>query len=189
MQNRGRRHRRGFSVVEALIAAGVLGIALIGIVRLHASSIIGTAKAERVGRASIVARQFAEMFATTSPADLPVCAPGPNGAPLAEPAGCKSAQGVTTVFSPPKGTGCTYWVNDGPSVPSINDTNAANGQIVADPTPGSNGPQPSQYRIDVSVSAHPAAASYPDAALLTVWVCWRDERGSINEIRTRRILF
>ena len=52
------RHRkakpgvRGFSVVEALVAAAILGVALIGIVRLHGSSIRGTAQAERIGRAS-----------------------------------------------------------------------------------------------------------------------------------------
>ena len=183
---RNRQSSRGFSVVEALVAAAILGIALIGIVRIHGSSIRGTAKAERVGRASVVARQFAELYATTSPQDLPACPPGPNAAPLGPSDGCKST--TPTVPNPPKGTGCTLWVNDGPSIPSINDVNAQNGEIVALNSPGALGQQPSQYRIDVSVSRHPDL-NFQNAALLTVWVCWRDELGTINEVRTRRLLF
>lgn len=184
-----RSSARGFSVVEALVAAAVLGIALVGMVQLHSSSIRGTARAERLGRASEVARQFAELLATTTPADLPACPPGPLAAPLVGATGCKGDVGQTFLFTPTKGVGCTFWVQDGPSVPSIDDPNAAAGAIVAQPNAGPTGPQPSQFRIDVSVSAHPSANRFPDAALLTVWVCWRDEIGRVNEVRTRRILY
>ncbi len=185
---RARASERGFSVIEALVAAAILGVALVGIVQIHGASIRGTAKAERIGRASEVARQFAELLATTSPGNLPVCLPGPMAAPLVEPAGCKNALGPTTVFAPPKAN-CTFWVQDGPSTPSVDDPNAVNGAIVAQTNPGPNGPQPSQFRIDVSVSAHPDPTTYPNAVLVTVWACWRDEVGTVNEVRTRRILF
>ena len=182
----------GFSVVEALVAAAILGVALVGIVQLHGASIRGTAKAERIGRASEVARQIAELYATTEPGALPLCPPGPTVAPPPEPAGCKSAIAVTTAFAAEK-PACTFWVQGGPSTPSINDAGAAAGAIVAQATAGPAGPQPSQFRIDIGVSAHPDATAppnnFPDAVMLTVWVCWRDEVGIVHEVRTRRILF
>ncbi|MEO1335359.1 MAG: prepilin-type N-terminal cleavage/methylation domain-containing protein [Myxococcota bacterium] len=179
----------GFSVVEALVAAAILGVALLGVVRLHGSSIRGTAQAERIGRASEVARQFAEMLATTTPGNLPACGPGRAAPPTPEPAGCKAAVGVTTAFAAPQGPGCTFWVQGGPSTPSINNAGAANGAIVAQPPPGAGGPPPSQYRIDLSVSGHPDLATFPNATVITVWACWRDESQTVNEVRTRRILF
>lgn len=187
---RSRAQQAGFSVVEALVAAGILGIALVGIVQLHATSIRGTAKAERIGRASETARQIAELFATTSADDLPNCDPGPLLPPPNDMVGCKNGDGVTTVFTDPtvRPNGCVLWVQGGPSTPRINDVNAADGAIVSLPNP-SGAEQPSQFRIDLAVSSHPDPATYPDAVMLTVWACWRDEVGVVREVQTRRILY
>ena len=186
---RPRRGSEGFSIIEALVAAAILGVALIGIVRLHGSSIRGTSQAERIGRASEVARQVAEMLATTTAEDLPACLPGLNLPPPDEPAGCKEP-GVTTVATDEKdGIGCTFYVQGGPSTPSIEDPESVNGAIVSTPDPGPTGWQPSQYRVDITVSQHPDAGNFPDTALLTVYVCWLNEIRQINEVRTRRILY
>ncbi|MEM7677104.1 MAG: hypothetical protein AAF449_13965, partial [Myxococcota bacterium] len=93
-----------------------------------------------------------------------------------------------------KAPGCTLWVQGGPSTPSINVPTAANGAIVSLPPPGAGGPPPSQYRIDFSISGHPDAlrfqrATEPRTRVITVWACWRDESQTVNEVRTRRILY
>ena len=183
---RGRAQQAGFSVIEALVAAGILGVALVGIVQLHATSIRGTVKVERIGRASEVARQIAELYATTSVADLPACDPG---TPPAAAVGCKIGPGITTAFSDPttRNANCVLWVQDGPSIPRINDAAAANGTIVSLPNPGNQ--LPSQYRIDLATTPHPDPLTYPNASLLTVWVCWRDQQGIVREVRTRRIVY
>ena len=182
MKRKSQKSSRGFSVIEALVAAGILAIALVGVVYLHGNSIRGTAQAERIGRAAEAARQYAEMFATTTPGRLPACAPGiGNPAPL-EPAGCRRD---LTSFRAGKGTGCTFWVTGGPSTPSIDDPAAANGAIIASVTAEA---LPNEYRIDVAVSDPPGNAA-AGAALLTVWTCWRDENGKVSEIRTRRIVY
>ncbi len=190
MRRRQRRAQAGFSVIEALAAAAILGVALVGVVKLHGSSIRGTAKAERIGRASEVARQFAELLATTTRDNLPACGPGLGAAPPVPAVGCKNGPGVSTAFSPERAVGCTLFIQDGPSTPSINQANAANGinnQIIN--IPAAIGIQPSQFRVDIMVSGHPNTADFPQAALLTVWACWRDELGIVNEVRTRRILY
>ena len=43
-----------------------------------------------------------------------------------------------------------------------------------------------------AVSQHPdngvAPSNYPDTAVVTVWVCWEDERGIVQELSTTRLV-
>ncbi|MEQ8984200.1 MAG: type II secretion system protein [Deltaproteobacteria bacterium] len=74
VSKRKRRRTAGFSLVEALIAAGVLGVALTALVRLHQSSMRGTVSSSRIGDASEVARQIADnfaVFAVDNPTNCP----------------------------------------------------------------------------------------------------------------------
>lgn len=166
-------------MIEAMVAAGVLGIALLGLVRLHSTSMKGTVQAQRIGIASEVARQLAETVASQPAADLPVCLPGfgPGGAQLPPaPAGCRATVGPSTVFAPIKANGCTVNI-DGAAV-----------QDVAIPGLSPNIVN-SKFRVDTAVSQHPDSINYPDSALVTIWVCWTEPQGLIREISTSRIVW
>jgi hypothetical protein len=176
-----------------MIAAGVLGIALIGLVRLHTSAVRGTVQADSLGRGVEVARQLADTVATTSlaaaPAWLTACQPG-RGAPLPQNSGCRtSAAGVRASgdgFAVHKG-GCTFF-SRGAAVPMPGDANNVP-SVETGATRGLPAPQSGEFRIDVAYSAHPDPVAYPDAAVVTVWVCWLDgDSGSIREVETRRVL-
>jgi len=164
----------GFSLIEAMVAAGILGVALIGLVRLHSTSMQGTVRAQRVGRAAEVARQLAETVASQTWAQLPPC--GGPAVPLPPaPAGCRATIGPSTVFSGVRPNGCTYFA-DGAAVQDVALPDAA----VAPPN--------QRFRVDMAVSQHPDALNYPNSAVLTVWVCWTEKQGVIREITTSRIV-
>jgi prepilin-type N-terminal cleavage/methylation domain-containing protein len=188
-----RRLRRGFSLIEAMVAAGVLGIALLGLVRLHTSAMRGTVQADSIGRGAEVARQLADMVASTNmtalPAWLAACGPGP-AAPLPANFGCRAQIGGDRVrgqgFAAVKG-GCTFFM-EGAGVPSSVDPNVAP-SLATGSTRNAVAPLSGEFRVDVALSAHPNPASYPNTALVTVWVCWMDsEGGSVREVETRRVL-
>ncbi|MEL6188976.1 MAG: prepilin-type N-terminal cleavage/methylation domain-containing protein, partial [Myxococcota bacterium] len=61
--SKGHSSRRGFSLVEAMISATVLGIALVGLVQMHTTSVQRTVESEKVGRATEIARQIADRTA------------------------------------------------------------------------------------------------------------------------------
>lgn len=188
--NVARRRRGGFSLIEAMIAAGILGIALVGLVRLHFAAMQGTAKSASIGNAAEAARQLAEVVATTDFDALPVwaqgCGPGAN-APLPPNWGCRSNSNTLTVAD----AQCSLFLND-VGVPTPSQV----GQ------PFSVGPNPSGsspgLRLDLAVSAHPDLVNYPETAVLTVAVCWREGDapnlaaggggGAVHEVRTSRIL-
>lgn len=176
---RRRRSQRGFSLIEAMVAAGILGFALVGLVELHKTSMRGTVRAERVGRATEVARQIAEQTAAQPFNQLPNCAPGagPTGGQLAPaPNGCRATLEPSTVFSAVRPNGCTFYTDEADVTP-------------ADPTAVADAGSNRRFRVDLAVSQHPDPVSYPDSALLTVWVCWVEEGGVIREINTSRIIW
>jgi hypothetical protein len=155
-----------------MISAAVLGIALVGLVEMHTTSIRGTAKAEDVGRATEIARQLADRVASLPVDQLPGC--GSIDTPLGVP-GCRATPGPGRSFSNPKGgPSCTRFVDED----AIAD--AASGQIATLPTE-----QAGSYRIDTWLSQHPNGTS--GAGLLHVWVCWRDPAGVVQEVHTRRM--
>lgn len=180
------RRPYGFSLIEAMVASGILGIALIGLVRLHKSSMTGTAQAASIGQAAEVARQLAEMVASqsyesmanTTPNVYPHCPPGINAqlsAPPNPPPGCRASPSAFTI---PKPDICTRWAR-GAELPSVDGADAGLGTST------------DTFRIDMSVSQHPDPTTYPESILVTVWVCWRDNNevgGTIREVSTSRIV-
>lgn len=154
-----------------MISAAILGVALVGLVQMHTTSIRGTAKAEDVGRATEIARQLADRIASQPLDQIVGC--GSATAPLAEP-GCRDSLGPGRTPTTPKGGTCTRVVAED----AVAD--AASGDIpTLDPT------SPDGYRIDTWLSSHPNGA--PGTAQLHVWVCWRDPSGLINEVYTSRV--
>lgn len=179
LTRRRRSRRAGFSLIEAMVAAGILGFALIGLVELHKGSMRGTVRAERVGRATEVARQIAEMTAAQAFDQLPTCGPGagPAGGQLpAVPNGCRATLGPSTVFAAVRPGGCTYYTNEAAIAP-------------VDPAAFPDAGDGLNYRVDISVSQHPDPVNYPNSALFTVWVCWTEEGGTVREITTSRIIW
>lgn len=174
------RSRRGFSLIEAMISAAVLGIALVGLVEMHTTSIRGTAKAEDVGRATEIARQLADRVASQPLDQMPGC--GSAIVPLAQ-TGCRGTPGPGRVLANAKpGLDCTRIVNEDAV------TNALSGDIETltsvDPTLPS-GTSPGAFRVDTWLSAHPNGAA--GTALVNVWVCWRDPSGAVQEVATQRV--
>ena len=190
------RSRRGFSLLEALIAAAFLGISLVALARLHVSSLKGTAKSDDISRAAEVARGIADTFATLPFASIPNCPPGRTNLPgwVNPPAanGCNPTMGATQQWAAPKGA-CTAWYDfDGVPDPG-------NAAWLANPMAGDgSAPDTGNFRVDLAVSAHPNPASYPifgatnpgeDAVqVLWVWVCWRDGDNIIHEVAATRVM-
>ena len=165
-----------------MVAAGVLGIGLLGLVKLHTTSIRGTMQAEDLGRAAEVARQLADFITavevdpTNIAGSLPNCAPGTATPLAAEPNGCRNSLGIGSQFAANRPAPCMQWF-DGAGVP-----NASNGTmpVTAVDTGG--------YRVDQSLSRHPDNLRFPDAIVHTVWVCWRDGGGQVHEVETSRMI-
>jgi prepilin-type N-terminal cleavage/methylation domain-containing protein len=195
---RCRRGKRGFSLLEALIAAVILGVGLVALARLHISSVHGIVKSEDLGRAAEVARGIADTIATIPVANLPACAPGPALPPtwVSPPrGGCAETLGVTQNFNPVMwgGPACSTWYT-GDGVP---DFGSAEG--LTDPLAGDGSvPDTGNFRVDVAISHHPNIDDFPSVAtvqpgetpvqVVWVWVCWRDSNGNVHEVRSMRVL-
>lgn len=152
----------GFTLVEVLISAVVLGIGLVGLVNLHTASIRGLVKDEMASVASDVAKQRLEEIATMRPAEIPACAGD---------VGCRTEDrtAYTPDLAPAAGFDCTRRV-EGADVPRI-----------------SGAPEAAKFRIDMVVDAHPDPIRQPEGRLVTVSVCWEDYAG-IQEFRMRRLV-
>lgn len=103
--SRPRGAQAGFSLVEAVVSAVVLGIGMVGLINLHTSSMRGESRAIEMSRAQEVARQVADYYSTrgyeASQADaaLTVC-------------GGEIAQACTPSQSAPATAGeCAFWVD------------------------------------------------------------------------------
>ena len=164
-----------------MVAAGVLGVALLGLVELHRTSMGGTARSMQVAEAAEVARQIAEQVASQPLAQLPNCAPGAGvggGQLPAGPNGCRATLGPGTAYAAPRLPPCTYTVNSAAVMPS--DPAAFPDAMTASET--------RKYRVDMAVSQHPDFSNFPNSALITVWVCWQDTRGFVQEYSTSRVV-
>lgn len=60
-----REHQRGFSILEAVISAAVLGIGMVGLINLHTSSMRGEARAVELSRAQSLVRQVADYYSAS----------------------------------------------------------------------------------------------------------------------------
>lgn len=176
---RTRRRVAGFSVLEALVAAAVLGIALIALVKLHTSAMRGMKSSRDLGTAGDIALQVAEELAAEDVTTL-----NANACFLAAgtPTGCRDPTVMPAGYSAPKaGADCTWWVEDGLMRDGAGAL-PANRQNSLAAAVTSNLP----YRIDRVVHADPNA-TYPNTRIVEVYVCWTDEGGIVKEVQTSRV--
>lgn len=161
-----RRGRRGFSLIEIMISAAVLGIGLAGVVQLHFTSVRGLASGRSITLASEIATQRAEFLAgrEIDVLALPNCPRGTGNTP-----DCRLS---VQAFAPTKS--CTTWLA---------------GSEVPLPT-GADMPSELNmgYRRDVVVEAHPDTLNHNGSFLAIVSVCWRDAKGKIQQIQSQRLL-
>lgn len=149
------------TLVETMVAAGVLGIAILGLVRLHMTSTRQNASLRDLSTARALAAQRLERLATRPVERLVACG---------GPAGCR--EGVDTLRAS-KGTVDGYACTD-----------FADGPTVATPGTVALG----KFRIDTTVENHPDPTQHPEARILTVSVCFRDAYEQIREVHAERML-
>lgn len=154
------------------MSAAVLGIALVGLVNLHTTSIEGTAKADDIGRAAEIARQRADQLASAPVTVLAACGNATTPFDTSTPQGCRASFGPGSAFANDKLGACTQLVSSDAT---------PNGSGVLPIAPST---EPNPYRIDVLLSGHPSGST--GLAQVHVWVCWRDGSGMVNEVHTTR---
>lgn len=164
-----------------MVSAVILGIALIGLVEMHARSVMGTMSADEMGRGAEVARQVADQIMSTPMTAFQACG-DPNAVLPPPPQGCRGTLGPSRTWTTPAGDPCTrYFRDDGI-------TDATTGAAVALSAADGADPRFHPYRVDVRVARHP---DNPAATELHVWVCWQDQAtsqgGLIKEIHTSRL--
>lgn len=149
------------TLVETMIAAGVLGVAVLGLVQLHTTSTRQNARLRDLATARALAGQRLERLATR-PVDRLAACPGP--------AGCRNrVDSLRATKGTVDGYACTDFA-DGPSVAA----------------PGASGI--GKFRIDTTVEGHPDPTQFPEARILTVSVCFLDTQEQIREVRAERML-
>lgn len=158
-----RSSRAGFSLIEALVASAVLGVAVTCLTQMYTTSVRGYVSSQRLQEAVEIAAQRAEQLATMAAEDVPACTGTPS---------CR-ADGTTMAseLSPANGYSCTTRL-DAPAVVG----------------PGSTGATGSRYRVDTVVDSHPDVSRQPDARLVTVSVCWLDSAGFVHQVQTQRLM-
>lgn len=152
----------GFTLLEVLVSAVILGIGLIGLVNLHTASIRGLMKDEMASVASDVAKQRLEEMMTLRPNEIPACV-GDVGCRL------EDKSDYAADLAPVAGFDCTRRV-EGADVPRV-----------------SGAPEAPRYRVDMVVEAHPDPIRQPEGRLVTVSVCWEDYAG-VQELQMRRLI-
>ncbi len=152
-----------------MVSAGVLGIALMGLVQMHTTSIRGAARTDEVARGWELSRQMADRFAIPT-ADLGC---GDASLPLGE-GGCMEGR-----IDPgdEKGWPCTMYV-DGDAT-----SNDASGDFPESTQDAFDSGR--AFRIDRWLSAHPSGGD--GVSMLHVWVCWRRADGTLQEVYSSRV--
>lgn len=160
---RTQNSRRGFTLIEVMIAGAVLSIGLLGILELHRSSIRGLSRGRSMTVANEIIDQRAELITGRDPAVLLTCPTASDGA------GCRATRTTFTASKP-----CTAWLLEsdvptpaGADVPSSTDLG---------------------YRRDIVIQAHPDTTNHPGSYLAIVSVCWRDSQGQIQQLQRQRLL-
>ncbi len=171
VSKRTRRRMAGFSLVEALIAAGVLGVALTALVRLHQSSMRGTVASTRIGDASEIGRQIADHFSIRA-VDTPLGCPG-QAAPIAALDTCPMVYamapgGVCNSVETCDPLGCVFDYD-----------------VNGNPAPAGGGPPlPGRFRVRLMEGANPAGGGFRVAVI----VCWNDPNsGHARQVVTDRL--
>jgi prepilin-type N-terminal cleavage/methylation domain-containing protein len=154
---------RGFSLVEVLVAVGVLAVGLVGLANYQVYSIKGAARAEQTNASRTIAAQVAHRLATQN-AGLPACTTDE---------GCRANNGE---YTNEKAGDCTQYARD--FVPDLQgDFPQVGGSM-----------QPGSYRVDLGVLPHIDATEHADDQVLRVWVCWLDSSGQVQEYQISRLL-
>ena len=174
---------RGFSIIEAMVATGVLGIGLIGLVNLHTASLRGIKASEQRSSGSEVAEAIIEGIISQQAlngANPPACNLGPA---LPPNAGCRNGGLGAMAYNGALGGGCTMYF-DGPphllATPPMPPAWNPWDQTLANPN--------DLYRVDVGIVNHPDAIEHPNSQYLYVWVCWQDENGFIHQVSSERLI-
>jgi Tfp pilus assembly protein PilV len=151
-------------LLEALMSAGVLGIGLLGLIRLHSSAIHSFRDSHERADATYIAQQIAEVIAAQAngaPPDCPPVSPDP---------GCRQGSSAVDAHDFAPRTACSTWYGS------------------------SGLPDPSgSFRVDRVVlkpaeERHPTSEGYPPPYLLSVYVCWLDDQNQVRQIQTSRFV-
>jgi hypothetical protein len=153
-----RSAKAGFTVLEAMIAAAVLAIGIVGVVGLQATLFHSARSSHDMSNASYILQYRSEELGSYSVAALQ----GP-------PAICPGAA-----------TGCLLPTGGFAPTPACS-------QNVVDPIPLSQASPGGPYRIDTGIVPH-ADADHPNAMIATISVCWVDRGGRVRQIQARRVL-
>lgn len=188
-----RRGRRGFSLLESMVAAGVLGIGLIGLVRLHTSTLHGMRASRDLSSAADIAGQLAEFIAAQ-----PVSGPLSTCAPQGADEGCRQGtSGLARGFSPTirhsaNGEPCTWWFEGS----AMQDGNKQMPPFATDPVTAAQ--KGYTYRVDeVVISAANGGSNgdttldlsnHPNGSIVQVYVCWIDDQGLVRQVMTSRFV-
>lgn len=194
----GSKRRSGFSLLEAMVSAGVLGIGLAGLIDLHSSSIRGMRRSRDLGIGQMIAAQASEEIALY-PIEAFEAAPLDACDTVTE--GCKSGNAAHAyctrsggsgmncgaAFSNPKPAGCSFWVGENGNMrdstgatPYSSTAFASSEMFRAD----------RRFRIDLVIRPHPEPRPAVNGFSYTVdvFVCWMDEAGFVHEVRTGRLV-
>lgn len=156
------RSRAGFSLIEAMVATAVLGVAVASLSALYTTAVQGYVTSQRLQDAVEIASQRAEQLATMPADELPACAGAAN---------CRTDNRTLAAPLAPAGAfDCTLQLD----APAVQGPGAA--------------PAGARFRVDTVVGDHPDNARQPDARLLTVSVCWTDGAGIVHEVQATRLL-
>jgi type II secretory pathway pseudopilin PulG len=156
-----RRKQAGMSMIETMIAAGILGIGATAMVGLWTASSSGAAHVEGRTTAHMLAEQRLERLSGQATA-LPGCA----GA-----VGCRqSRRAYQPALSPAGPFQCTQFATE---------------EQIVDPTTAT---APRKFRIDTVVQPHTDPVRYRDASIVTVSVCWTDVANQVQEVRLERMV-
>lgn len=101
-----RRRQAGFSLVEAVVSAVVLGVGMVGLINLHTSSMRGESRAIEMSRAQEVVRQVADYYSTRGYE----AAEGDN-ALTACPVDDPRMDCSPSASAPANAGNCTFWVD------------------------------------------------------------------------------
>lgn len=153
----------GFSLVEVMVAAGILTIGVAALLRLFTSTQTSTKWNRDAAVAAAMGQQRIEFLTAQADDTLPTC----TGT-----VGCKESLSAFAAALDPDGSGypCTEFV-DGPSAET--------------PTGGTAN---LRYRVDTIVEAHPDATRLPSARIVTISVCWQDNGQVVREFQAQRIV-
>ncbi|MEM1022298.1 MAG: prepilin-type N-terminal cleavage/methylation domain-containing protein [Myxococcota bacterium] len=179
--------RRGFSLVEALVATGILGIGLAALTNAHLTSIRGIDGSAEAVEARALANQLAEelaMVQTNAPnviVNSPACVN--TELDVASVLGCAAPAG--NGFSAVQ-LGCTRYYDaeavQGASPNVIGGSMFSTGDLV-------DGGQ--RFRADIFIQDHPDPAVDPtEAQVAIISVCWRDplSPARVKQVRLTRVL-